>query len=102
MQMVPSQPSAPCEFRQNDETDRPAFDAIRCAEIESEPRPLGKWLQKSASLRGLRGFFFDVDLHLGGDVAKHFDRYGIFAEGFERIGELHLTLVDFETLGGQA
>src|ERR1700730_11331855 len=75
-------------FRQDDESSPSAFDAFAAPD--------------SARSRGLGGFFFDVDFHLGGDVAKHLDGYRIFAEGFERIGDLHLTLVDFETVSREA
>src|SRR5580704_3837570 len=43
-------------------------------------------------------FLRDVDNHLCGDVAEDFDGDGIFAEGFDGLGDLDLALVDFEVL----
>jgi len=43
-------------------------------------------------------FFGDVNGDLSGDVAKDFDGHGVFAEGFDGIGDLDLALVDLEIL----
>src|SRR5579859_787033 len=52
---------------------------------------------------GVELFFLgNVDDYLRGDVAEDFDGDGIFAEGFDGIGELDLALVDFEVLRGEA
>src|SRR5579872_2668511 len=44
-------------------------------------------------------FFGDLNFDFGGDVAEDFDFYREVAEGFERVVELDLALVDLETLG---
>src|SRR5690242_9016048 len=55
-----------------------------------------------ASAAELESFFFGhVNDHLGGDVTEDFDGDGIFAEGFDGIGELDLALVDLEGLRGE-
>src|ERR1700739_3220835 len=45
------------------------------------------------------GFFFDVDLDFGGDVAENLDGYREFAEGLDGVGKLDLALVNAEPLG---
>jgi hypothetical protein len=55
-------------------------------------------LQERTKLR-LR-FLLDVGFHFGGDVAEHLDGHRIFAQGFQRIGQLHLTLLNLEALRG--
>jgi len=53
----------------------------------------------SANFRS--GFFFDSDFDLRGDVSEDFDGHLRFADDFNRLGKLHLALVNFEALRGK-
>ncbi len=59
-------------------------------------------LRAAASVRTCESrlfFFGDMDFYFGGDVAEDFDLHGEVAEGFQRVVELDLALVDLEALG---
>src|SRR6202041_2722413 len=94
------------ESVQSCESFRKTWKSFFCASFRSRAKKEGHgmpcpYVRKIKSANDLELFFLgDVDDHLRGDVAEDFDGDGIFAEGFDGIGDLHLALVDLEVLGG--
>ena len=46
-------------------------------------------------------FAFHLDVYLGDDFAVQADVYVVFADDFERVGELDLALINLEALRGE-